>query len=444
MGLAPGYICLQYGLNYSKFSFIGRFMHPFTAIFLAFVGASVLVRLWLGWRQIRHIRRHYASVPGAFADKISLEDHHRAADYSCARLRVARLMLAWETLWLLIWTIGGGIDAIDRWWSALGYGSMTTGIAVIGTLILLSSVLSLPFSLYQTFVIEERFGFNKTTLETWILDVLKTVLLIAAIGIPLVAAILWLMGEAGSEWWIYAWALWIGFNLLMLWAYPAFIAPLFNRFSPLEDSGLRQRIEGLLERCGFRSQGVFVVDGSRRSSHGNAYFTGFGNNKRILFYDTLLKSLSEDEVEAVLAHELGHFKRNHLKKTLMISAAFSLLGFALLAWLMESGWFYQSLGVTRPSTYGALILFVLVMPVFTYFINPLFSALSRKHEFEADEFAHSNSDYRALISALVNLYRDNASTLTPDPLHSMFYDSHPPATIRIDRLQAIAGGGSSA
>ena len=416
-------------------------MHPFTIIFLAFVAASVLVRLWLSWRQIRHIREHYASVPGAFADKISLDDHHRAADYSCTKLRVGRILLGWETLWLLIWTIGGGIDAIDRWWGAFGYGPLTTGIAVIGSLVLISSLLNLPFSLYHTFVIEERFGFNKTTLKTWLLDVVKTALLIAALGIPLIAVILWLMSGAGAQWWIYAWFVWMSFSLFMMWAYPAFIAPLFNQFSPLEDSGLRQRIESLLERCGFRSQGVFVVDGSKRSSHGNAYFTGFGNNKRIVFYDTLLKSLNEDEVEAVLAHELGHFKRNHLKKSLLVSAIFSLLGFALLAWLMRSEWFYHALGLTTPSTHGALILFVLAMPVFTYFISPMFSALSRKHEFEADEFAHSNSDYRALISALVNLYRDNASTLTPDPLHSMFYDSHPPATIRIDRLQAIADSG---
>jgi STE24 endopeptidase len=315
---------------------------------------------------------------------------------------------------------------------------------VIFSLTVISSLLNLPFSLYQTFVIEERFGFNQTTIKTWLLDLLKTALLVAALGIPLLAAILWLMNQAGAQWWIYAWLLWMGFSLVLMWAYPAFIAPLFNKFSPLEDEALRERIEKLLRRCGFTSRGVFVVDGSRRSSHGNAYFTGFGRNKRIVFYDTLLESLSADEVEAVLAHELGHFKRNHLKKSLLLSGAFSLLGFALLAWLMRSDWFYSALGVEVASTHTALILFVLVMPVFTYFINPLFSALSRKHEFEADEFAHFNSDYKALISALVNLYRDNASTLTPDPLHSMFYDSHPPATIRINRLETIAAAGSSA
>jgi STE24 endopeptidase len=418
-------------------------MQLFTTVFLSFVAASVIVRLWLGQRQINHIQRHYAEVPAAFADKISLEDHHRAADYSCAKLRLGRLMLAWETLWLLLWTLGGGINLIDQLWYGYDYSALVTGIAVIFSLSLISSILNLPFSLYQTFVIEERFGFNQTTLKTWLLDLVKTTLLIVVIGVPLLATILWLMNQAGDNWWVYAWLVWMSFSLIMIWAYPAFIAPLFNKFSPLEDSSLRERIEALMQRCGFQSQGVFVVDGSRRSSHGNAYFTGFGKNKRIVFYDTLLESLSADEVEAVLAHELGHFKRNHIKKSLLLSSAISFLGFALLAWLMRSDWFYSSLGVEVISTHAALLLFMMIMPVFTYFISPLFSALSRKHEFEADEFAHSNSDYKALISALVSLYRDNASTLTPDPVHSMFYDSHPPATIRINHLESIASGGSS-
>ena len=414
-------------------------MHLFTTIFLGFVAASVLVRLWLGQRQINHIRAHYAEVPAAFTDKISLDDHHRAADYSCAKLGLGKIMLAWETLWLLLWTIGGGINLVDHWWSDPGYSALFTGIAFIFSLSLISSILNLPFSLYQTFVIEERFGFNQTTLRTWLIDLVKTSILVVVIGVPLLAAILWLMNEAGDNWWIYAWLLWMSFSLVMIWAYPAFIAPIFNKFSQLEDASLRTRIEALLSRCGFQSQGVFVVDGSRRSSHGNAYFTGFGKNKRIVFYDTLLESLTEDEVEAVLAHELGHFKRNHIKKSLLLSSAISLAGFALLAWLMRSDWFYSSLGVETASTHAALILFMMILPVFTYFISPLFSALSRKHEFEADEFAHSNSDYKALISALVNMYRDNANTLTPDPVHSMFYDSHPPAMIRINRLENIAG-----
>ena len=418
-------------------------MHTFTSIFLSFLTASVLMRLWLCHRQIRHIRAHHGAVPAAFADRISLQDHQRAADYSCSKLRVGRIMLAWETLWLLLWTIGGGINLVDQWWAALDYPPLITGIAVIFSLTIVSSILDLPFSLYNTFVVEQRFGFNKTTLVTWIVDLLKTAVLVAVLGIPLLAAILWLMNQAGEYWWVYAWLLWMGFSLTMIWAYPAFIAPLFNKFSQLEDAALQERIENLLNRCGFQSQGVFVVDGSRRSSHGNAYFTGFGKNKRIVFYDTLLESLSEDEVEAVLAHELGHFKRKHIRKSLLLSSVISAIGFALLAWLMRSDWFYTSLGVQTASTHAALMLFMMIMPAFTYFISPLFTALSRKHEFEADEFAHSNSDYRALISALVNLYRDNASTLTPDPLHSMFYDSHPPATIRINHLQEIASHGTS-
>ena len=279
-------------------------MHLFTTVFLSFVAASVIVRLWLSQRQINHIRHHYAQVPTAFVDKISLEDHHRAANYSCAKLRLGRLMLAWETLWLLLWTLGGGINLIDQLWYSYEFSSLMTGIAVIFSLSLISSILNLPFSLYQTFVIEERFGFNQTTLKTWLLDLVKTTVLIVAIGVPLLATILWLMNQAGDNWWVYAWLVWISFSLVMIWAYPVFIAPWFNKFNPLEDSSLRARIEDLLQRCGFQSQGVFVVDGSRRSSHGNAYFTGFGKNKRIVFYDTLLESLSADEVEAVLAHEL--------------------------------------------------------------------------------------------------------------------------------------------
>ena len=415
-------------------------MPAFTTLFLGFLAASILVRLWLSQRQVQHIRSHRERVPAAFADRISLQDHQRAADYSCTKLRFGRVTLAWETLWLLLWTLGGGINIIDQWWGVQGYSTLLTGIAVIFSVTLISSALDLPFSLYHTFVIEERFGFNKTTLGTWISDLVKTTLLIAVIGTPLLAAILWLMNQAGDFWWIYAWLLWMGFSLTMIWAYPAFIAPLFNKFSPLDNEALRTRIEALLNRCGFHSQGVFVVDGSHRSAHGNAYFTGFGKNKRIVFFDTLLETLSEDEVEAVLAHELGHFKRRHIVKSLAVSAIVTAGGFAILAWLMRSEWFYTSLGVETISTHAALILFMMIMPVFTYFISPLFSAMSRKHEFEADEFAHSNSDYRALISALVNLYRDNASTLTPDPLHSMFYDSHPPASIRINHLESIAAG----
>lgn len=411
-------------------------MHTFTLIFLLFLSASIIARLWLSQRQINHISQHRSRVPEAFAEKISLQEHQKAADYSTTKLRYARLTLAWETVWLLLWTLGGGLSLLDIWWSQYQLSPLWTGIAVILSLGLIMSLLDTPFSLYSTFVIEQRFGFNKTTFKTWITDLLKSGALMLLLGVPLIAVILWLMNQAGQFWWLYAWAVWTGFSLFMIWAYPAFIAPLFNKFSPLEDETLKNRIDNLLSRCGFKSQGVFVVDGSKRSAHGNAYFTGFGNNKRIVFYDTLLESLSEDEVEAVLAHELGHFKRNHIKKTLGLSIAMTLIGFALLAWLMNSPWFYSALGVQQVSTYNALILFMFTLPVFTYFISPIFSALSRKHEFEADDFAKQQSDYRALISALVNLYRENASTLTPDPIHSMFYDSHPPASIRIAHLES--------
>jgi STE24 endopeptidase len=414
-------------------------MHSFTLLFLFFLVASVTVRLWLSQRQINHIQAHKNQVPEAFADKIKLEDHQNAAEYSCTKLRVGRVSLAWETTWLLIWTLGGGLSAIDIAWANYALSPLLNGIAVIASLLILASAMDLPFSLYNTFVVEQKFGFNQTTWQTWVLDLLKASLLMLILGLPLIATILWLMNQAGQYWWLYAWLVWTSFSLLMIWAWPTFIAPLFNKFSALDDASLKARIDELLRRCGFHSQGVFVIDGSKRSAHGNAYFTGFGKNKRIVFYDTLLETLSEDEVEAVLAHELGHFKRHHIKKSLALSLLITLLGFALLAWLMQSPWFYTALGVENVSTHTALLLFVLVMPVFTYFISPLFSALSRKHEFEADEFAKSNSDYRALISALVNMYRDNASTLTPDPVHSMFYDSHPPASIRINHLKSVAG-----
>ena len=414
-------------------------MHSFTLLFLLFLLASVAMRLWLSQRQFNHIQVHRDRVPEEFADKIKIDDHQKAADYSCTKLRIGRYSLAWETAWLLLWTLGGGLNMLDLWWSNQQLSPLINGIAVIASLMIIAAILDLPFSLYHTFVVEQRFGFNQTDWKTWLLDLLKTTLLMTVLGLPLIAVILWLMNQAGQYWWLYAWLVWTGFSLLMLWAWPAFIAPLFNKFSALDDVSLKSRIDNLLQRCGFQSEGVYVVDGSRRSAHGNAYFTGFGKNKRIVFYDTLLETLSEDEVEAVLAHELGHFKRHHIKKSLLISLITTLLGFALLAWLMESSWFYTALGVELASTHTALLLFVLTMPVFVYFISPLFSALSRKHEFEADEFAKSNSDYRALISALVNMYRDNASTLTPDPLHSMFYDSHPPASIRISHLKSVAG-----
>lgn len=411
-------------------------MHWFTLLFITFLVLSLLTRYWLSFRQMKHVADHRGEVPDAFSAKISLQDHQKAADYTLAKLKFSQISYAWEAVILLVWTLGGGIEFIDSLIRSLELSPLLSGISVLVGVMLISGLIDLPFSLYSTFVLEEKFGFNKTTIKTWFVDLLKSTLLTVIIGVPLLAAVLWLMNQAGEYWWLYAWGLWTTFTLLMIWAYPAFIAPLFNKFTPLSDESLKTRISNLLHKCGFKSKGVFVVDGSRRSAHGNAYFTGFGNNKRIVFYDTLLDSLSEDEVEAVLAHELGHFKRNHIRKSILLSLTMTLAGFALLAWLMNSAWFYNALGVSTPSTYVALLLFVLVSPVFTYFISPLFSALSRKHEFEADEFAKQQSDARDLVSALVNMYRDNASTLTPDPVHSMFYDSHPPASIRIAHLQS--------
>lgn len=411
-------------------------MISFSSIFLLFLGLSIIVRLWLNQRQIKHINAHKNEVPSDFKEKISLEEHQKAALYSTTKLRFSRLTLAWETIWLLLWTIGGGLNAVDLWWAEQALSPLMTGVAVILSMAIIMSALDLPFSLYSTFVIEEQFGFNKLTFKIWLADLLKSTILMLVIGVPLILAILWLMLQAGEFWWLQAWVVWTLFTLLMIWAFPTFIAPIFNKFSPLSDESLKTRIDSLLERCGFNSKGVFVVDGSKRSAHGNAYFTGFGNNKRIVFYDTLLESLNEDEVEAVLAHELGHFRKNHIKKSMLISIAMTLAGFYLLATLMNAPWFYNQLGVTNVSTHSALLLFMLVLPVFTFFISPLFSALSRKHEFEADDFAKQQSDHKALISALVNMYRDNASTLTPDPVHSMFYDSHPPASIRIAHLNA--------
>ena len=336
---------------------------------------------------------------------------------------------------VLLWTVGGGLALLDQFVRGFAWNELITGTVVILTLVLIASLIDLPASLYRTFVIEAQFGFNKLTLKTLLVDTFKTTLVSLIIGVPLIFLILWLMESAGDFWWLYAWAALTLFSLLMFWAYPKFIAPIFNKFTPLEEGEVRQRIEALLSRTGFNSQGVFVMDGSRRSSHGNAYFTGFGKNKRIVFFDTLLKHLSAAQVEAVLAHELGHFKHKHIVKQMLLSTLMTLLGFAVLATLMQQPWFYASLGITQASTYMALILFMLVSPVFTFFIGPAMAWLSRKNEFEADAFAAHQSSAEELISALVGLYKENASTLTPDPVHSAFYDSHPPASIRIAQLK---------
>ena len=409
-------------------------MNLITEIFLVALALSLLLQLWLDRRQIRHVLAHRDAVPEAFRDHIPLEAHQKAADYTVARTRLGMAELVYGTLLLLGWTLGGGLEWLDQAWRSLGWSPIATGVGVILSVLVISSLLDLPFAVYRTFRLEERFGFNRTTPATFVSDLFKQFLLTLLIGAPLVWLVLWLMETAGPNWWLYVWGVWMGFSLLMLWAWPAFIAPLFNKFEPLDDEALRQRIVNLLARCGFRSNGVFVMDGSRRSSHGNAYFSGLGTNKRIVFFDTLLKSLTPEEVEAVLAHELGHFRHHHIRKRIVLLAGLSLLGLWILAQLMQMPEFYTGLGVSTPSTYMGLILFMMISPVFSTFLSPVMAWFSRRHEFEADDFAARQADPRTLIRALVKLYEENASTLTPDPLYSAFHDSHPPAPVRIAHL----------
>ncbi len=414
-------------------------MNSFSWIFVAALGASLLLRLWLAGRQIRSVQRHRMQVPAAFSDNISAEAHQRAADYTLGKTRLARVELVYDSLLLLGWTLGGGLNWLDGLWQSVGWGPIASGVALILSAFAIMAVLELPFSLYHTFVIETRFGFNKTTAATFVGDLFKQTLLLLLLGAPLTAAALWLMQGSGGLWWLYLWLLWAGFSLLMLWAYPALIAPLFNKFTLLDDEHLKQRIQTLLDRCGFKSKGIYVMDGSRRSGHGNAYFTGMGQNKRIVFFDTLLGTLEADEIEAVLAHELGHFKRRHIQKRILVMMLSSLAGLALLGWLIQQPWFFLGLGVEHPGNATALLLFLMVVPVFTLFLQPLSAWFSRKHEFEADDYAASQANAADLVRALVKMYRENASTLTPDPLYSAFYDSHPPAPVRVAHLSAKLG-----
>jgi len=411
-------------------------MHSFTIIFLVMLFISSAMRFWLSYRQIKHVESNRGTVPQSFEGKITLEEHQKAADYTAAKTRFGRLPLAYDITLLLCWTLGGGLEWIDQTTISYGLGIIPTGICVLLGYMLIASLLDLPFSIYSTFVIEEKFGFNRTTVKTFIIDIFKGAALALVIGIPLLYVILWLMEQMGELWWLYVWMVITGFSLLMMWVYPIWIAPIFNKFEPLEEGDTLDRIKNLLTRCGFSSNGVFVIDGSKRSSHGNAYFSGFGQNKRIVFFDTLLKMLNDDELEAVLAHELGHFKKKHIIKGMLISFTTTFTGLAILAWLMTNDWFFQALGVTTSSTYMALLLFTLVTPAFTFAFQPLFSMFSRKNEFEADAFAAEQTDANDLIKALVGLYKENSSTLTPDPLYSAFYDSHPPASVRIEHLQA--------
>lgn len=416
-------------------------MQIFTAIFLSALTITFFTRVWLATRHIRHVLAHRDRVPPNFSSQITLEAHQKAADYTCAKTRLGYVSILLEAMLLLMFTLGGGLSALNAIWSNWASEPLIHGMALILSTILLMSAAGIPVSYYRTFVIEEQFGFNKMTPRMFFMDLIKRSLLGILLGVPLLLAVLWLMEIMGENWWFSVWLAWMGFNLVVLAIFPTWIAPIFNKFTPLENASLRERIEQLMRKCGFEASGLFVMDGSRRSNHGNAYFTGFGKSKRIVFFDTLLSRLDISEIEAVLAHELGHFKHRHVIKRIVWTFAMSLLFLWGLGHLMQQDWFYQGLGVSVssvPSTAMALLLFFLVMPVFTFMFQPLASVYSRKHEFEADEYAANNACASDLVRALIKLYQDNAATLTPDPLHSAFYDSHPPAAMRIARLQSLA------
>lgn len=411
-----------------------------TAIFCALLVGTLLTRLWLASRHIRHVAQHRAAVPAPFDTTIDLAAHQKAADYTIAKTRFGLLDTAWDGALLVGWTLLGGLHALNqRWLDWIGPG-LWQQLAVIGSFVAIGGLLSLPLGWWQTFRLEAQFGFNRTSLGLWLADMAKGAVVAVLIGGPIAALVLWLMNSAGTYWWLWAWGVWMVFNLTLMVVYPTVIAPLFNRFDPLQDEALTQRVTALMQRCGFSASGLFVMDGSRRSAHANAYFTGFGAAKRVVFFDTLLKQLSADEIDAVLAHELGHYKHRHIVSRLVMMFAVSLGGFALLGWLSSQVWFYTGLGVLpamdSANSALALLLFLLVVPLLSYFLSPLMAQLSRKHEFEADAYAKSQTSADHLASALLKLYQDNASTLTPDPWYVRFYYSHPPASERLSRLRA--------
>ena len=412
-------------------------MHPFTVAFLLALALATGVKLWLASRHVRHVAGNREMVPPEFEASITLAAHRKAADYTVAKTHLSMIDTVLSALMVLVFTLGGGLEWLSTLWAGVfeagGYGH---GIALIFSVVVISSIIELPFSVYRTFVVEQRFGFNRMTAKLFLADLAKHTAVGAAIGIPVLFGVLWLMAQMGEYWWLYVWVAWAAFNLLLLVLYPTLIAPLFNKFSPLQDGSLRERIEALLNKCGFRSQGLFVVDSSKRSSHGNAYFTGFGRAKRIVLFDTLIERLAPAEIEAVLAHELGHFSHRHVVKRIVMLFLSSLVLLWLLGQLIGHPWFYSSLGVQTQSTAMALMLFFMALPSFVFLLQPLTSYFSRKQEFEADAYAARHAQASDLVQALVKLYRDNAATLTPDPVHSAFYDSHPPAMIRIARLHA--------
>ncbi|PQA78983.1 M48 family metallopeptidase [Rhodoferax sp. TS-BS-61-7] len=415
-----------------------------TAAFALALVASVMLKFWLATRQMRHVAQHRDAVPAAFQAQISLEAHHKAADYTIAQGRLGLLELVFGTAVVLGWTLLGGLSWLNQTLLQWMEPGVLQQVALLAAFMLIGSVLDLPFTLYRTFVLEQRFGFNKTTPKLWLQDLVKSTLVGAIIGLPIAALVVWMMGATGAYWWVWTWGVWMGFNLLMLLVYPTWIAPLFNQFKPLDDAALKDRVSALMARCGFTSKGFYVMDGSKRSAHANAYFTGFGASKRVVFYDTLLAQLSPAEVDAVLAHELGHFKHKHIVKRMVSLFGLSLLGFALLGWVSQQVWFFTGLGVV-PSMTGAndalaLLLFMMVLPLLGSFVGPVFAQLSRKHEFEADAYAVAHTSGADLSSALLKLYKDNASTLTPDPVYVKFYYSHPPASERLGRMLSTAAG----
>jgi STE24 endopeptidase len=396
--------------------------------------AVTATQLWLARRQIVHVRKHRDAVPSMFVGAVPLPSHQKAADYSVAKAHLEITEVLLGTLIVLVFTVGGLVAWLQQAWEPLFGSSLAHGVALCASVAVVSALLDLPASIYRTFVLEARFGFNRVTTRLFVADLLKQAALAALFGIPLLLIVLWLMEKMGELWWLYVWAVWVGFNLLVLFLFPTVIAPLFNKFTPLRDPELTERVEGLLQRCGFRSRGLYIMDGSKRSSHGNAYFTGFGPAKRIVFFDTLLARLSSPEIEAVLAHELGHHKLLHIPKRALLLFAISFGLLWGLGQLIDERWFYEGLGVPTPSQAAGLILFMMVVPIFLFFVQPLSSRFSRRHEFEADAYSSAHANAMDLKNALVKLYKDNAATLTPDPLHSAFYDSHPPAITRISRL----------
>ena len=415
-------------------------MNTFTIIFLIALVISYAIQFWLSQRQKSFVTEHRSAVPEAFQASVSLEAHQKAADYTIDKGKLGEIDSVLGVIFLLLLTLGGGISLAFSLWSSFDLSPMLTDLGAVLSIILIMTVVEIPTSYYQTFTIEEKFGFNKSTSAQFFKDQAISLSLVIAIGMPIMALILWVMDSIGDLWWLYAWAILMSFSLLMSWLFPTVIAPLFNKFTPMEEGSLKDRIQGLLSRCGFNSNGIFIMDGSKRSGHGNAYFTGMGNNKRIVFYDTLVESLDDEELEAVLAHELGHFKCKHVIKMLIASSIMTLFSFAILGWLITQDWFFSGLGVDTHSNAAALLLFMLVSPVFTLFVQPISAYFQRKFEFEADDFAAANAKASKMISGLVKLYEENASTLTPDPLYSAFHYSHPPAAIRIAHLESKSHG----